>query len=469
MTLPENETSPAAAPVAETSAASSASVASAADANAATAGVLGARDRRSFLKTAAAAAAGFGVAPMFVPHSAFGANERVVLAIIGSGGRGRGLMREFMAQGVQFGAVCDVYKPNLAEGVKLAKEKSQDVKEYSNYHELLEKQKGLDGIFIASPEHQHGVHLVDATRAGFDVYCEKPMSHSIKEGQWMVEEVNKTGKIVQVGMQRRSSPIVRKGKEIKDSGVCGEIHYARLKWNWNYSKALDNSPLAEGSLDWKAFCGPAGNVPFEPKKFRYWRYFWPFSGGNITDQGTHIMDVLQWYMGAEFKPALPQYAECFGDVYKMTGSDTPDVFNSTFQYDGFIANWALDYCSAYQNGWSMELIGDKGTLVLDNQGVSVYDGAWDPEDGSDLRSQKKPVIFEKGNLGSTEHLANFIDCLKTRKKTNAPVEVGHLAVIGPHLANIAFHSHERAFLSADAHKTTTWEWWAKHFYGGDKG
>lgn len=411
-------------------------------------------DRRSFLKTAGAAGA-LTAAPFFVPSRAFGANDRIVMGIIGPGGRGRNLMTEFQAQGVEFGAVCDCFAPNMEKGLEVAANGPSKTpgKGYSDYRKMLEERKDLDAILIASPEHLHAPHLIDTVQAGFDSYCEKPMSHSIEEGNRMVAAVRATDRIVQIGMQRRSSPIVRRGKEVVDSGVLGDVRFVRVKWNWDWARPLDNSPLPMELLDWDAFCGPAGRVPFEPMKFRSWRFFWAFSGGNITDQGTHLMDVVQWYMGKEFDPVTAEYAECFGDVYGFIGGETPDVFTAMYKYPEFLATWTLDYNCDYQDGWSIEFHGRKATMALDNRGFRVYETGWKASEDSDLVSGKPPILQEKGALGSVEHVRNFLDCMKTRKEPNAPVEIGHLAVSAPHLGNIAYHHKQRAYMDAKARET----------------
>ena len=137
--------------------------------------------------------------------------------------------------------------------------------------------KEIDAVLIGSCEHQHAPHLIATVEAGKDSYCEKPMSHSIEEGVKMVKAVRNTDRIVQVGMQRRSSPAVHEAKNtVIDQGWLGNIYMVKAIWNWNYSSKLNNSPLG-GELDWEAFCYPARVSEFEPMKYRYWRYFWDFS------------------------------------------------------------------------------------------------------------------------------------------------------------------------------------------------
>lgn len=416
-------------------------------------------DRRSFLKGVGAAGAVLGF-PTIIPSSAFGANERIVMGIIGAGGRGRNVMTDFHKGNTVFSAVCDVYRPNREKGIEVAKAGgAEQVTEYVDWREMLEKQKDMDAVLIATPEHQHCVQLIETVQAGYDSYCEKPMSHSIAEGNKIIKEVGKTDRIVQIGMQRRSSPFVRKGKEIFDTGVLGEVHYVRVKWHWQWSQTMNNDPIPEGDLDVKRFIYPAKRVRnFEPRMYRHWRWFWKFSGGNIVDQGTHLMDVVQWYMGEEKNPVTPIAAEQFGQVHAIPGSETPDVFSAIFDYGDFIVNWSLDYASQYQDSWSIEFLGNKAAMVLDDRGLRVFEEPWKASEDSQLVSGKPPSIHEKGGLSTLAHTNNFLECVKSREEPNAPVRIGHIAVCGPHLANVAYHKEERAFLNEDVTRVSTKGW-----------
>ncbi|MEW6235271.1 MAG: Gfo/Idh/MocA family oxidoreductase [Candidatus Omnitrophota bacterium] len=396
-------------------------------------------NRRHFLGKSAGIGAGVFAAPQIFSPKVLGANDKILMGIIGAGGRGRGVMRSLMGQGAEFIAVNDVFKPNLERGLEAA---GAQAKPYDNYRMLLEN-KDIDAVLIGSPEHQHGVQLIDSVQAGKDAYCEKPMSNSIEEGNKMVKAVRAAKQIVQIGMQRRSSPAVHEAKKIIDDGKLGKIHLARAQWYWQHdNKPLNNSPL-DGELDWKQFCYPKKEVKFEPMKYRYWRYFWVFSGGNVTDQGTHLMDVIQWFTNS----GTPKEAECFGKVYETIGSETPDVFSAVYDYGDLIATWTLDYANRYQNGWTIFFQGDKGTMILDEDGYRYFEEPWEPG--------KAPALEYKGGIPTEPHTQNFLDCVKSRQEPNAPVEVGHKAVCGPHLSNVAWHKKRRAYLSEDATKVWT--------------
>ena len=370
-------------------------------------------------------------APLFVPSSAFGANDRLNYGLIATGGRGRYLNRNFQKLGNQCAALCDVYEPHL----ELAKKEAPaGVKTYRDYRELLQ-QPGLDAVVVASPDHQHAPMLMAALAAKKDVYLEKPLSKSLEESQRIIAAVRASKQIVQVGMQRRSAPAVMKAKALLDDGVLGRITLVKPQWHWNIAKPLNNSPL-EGTLDWKGFLGSARQRPLEPMRFRYWRYFWDYAGGNMTDQGTHLMDVVQWFM----KSGPPRSAIAHGYVAKMTGAEHADVFSAVYEFDKFMVTWTLDYANAFQNGWSITFMGDKGTMILDDAGYRVFAEPW--------KKGAEPTHEEQAPVPIEAHIENFTQCVRTRQEPNCPVEIAAQAVAGPHLANLALQQGRKVTFPA---------------------
>jgi predicted dehydrogenase len=394
--------------------------------------------RRTFLTTAAGAAVALSAGSY---RRVLGANERIQLALIGSGGRGRSLVKSFLKnKDVTFTGVSDVYESNLNLGLK---EAGTDAKPCADYRKLLDD-KALAAVIVATPDHWHHDQLVAALKAGKDVYLEKPMSLNVAQGADMVHAVRATNRIVQIGMQRRSAPAVHQAKKLVDNGELGTVTLVRAHWYWNMPRLGKDRPL-KGKLDWEGFCGPAGKHAlsidgYENVAFLNWRYFWAFSGGNMTDQGTHLMDVIQWFLN-DGKP--PRSAVCQGQVQRLQPSETPDVFSAVFEYPKFLATWTLAYTNSYQDGWHIVFQGDKATLELDNNGYRVYA---DPGRNKPLGP---PIQEVKASLPTEPHVENFLACLRSRKEPNAPVEVGHHAVTGPHLANFAMRHKCRAVLGAD--------------------
>jgi predicted dehydrogenase len=382
------------------------------------------------MKSAAALVA----APVFIPAEVRGANDRVNYAVIATGGRGRYLNRVFQKLGAHCVAVCDVYEPHL----ELALKDSPQARTYEDYRSLLDQEKGIDFAILAGPDHHHCPMLLATLAAGKDIYTEKPLSKSLEESAQMVQAVRETKQIVQIGMQRRSADVIRSAKKLVDDGVLGKISMVKPMWNWNIAGPLDNSPLP-GKLDWSRFLGPAPQRELEPMRFRKWRYFWDYAGGNMTDQGTHLMDVVQWFTNS----GPPESAICYGQVNKMAGSEHPEVFCAVFEYPGFMVTWTLNYCNSYENNWSITFQGDKATLILDEDGYRIYEEPWkDP-------SNREPVYLVRRPVPLESHAQNFLDCIKSRQEPTCPVEVGASAVAGPHLANIAFLKGRQARLSRD--------------------
>jgi predicted dehydrogenase len=378
-------------------------------------------ERRQFLAGAVAAA------PLFVPASAFGANDRISYGVIGTGGRGRYVSSIFAKLGAECVALCDVYDQNLAK----AKDAHPKAKTYLDYNDLLAEK--MDAVLIGSPDHQHAPMLFAALKAKKDVYLEKPLSKTLEQSLEIIDRVRKSKQVVQVGMQRRSAEAIIKAQKMVADGVLGQITLVKPQWHWNIAQPLDNSPLP-GKLDWDRFLGSAPKRPLEPMRFRKWRYFFDTAGGNMTDQGTHLMDVVQWFM----QSGPPVSAVAHGYVAKMKGSEHPDVFSAVFEFPKFMATWTLDYANSYQNGWSITFMGDKGTLILDEYGYTHYAEPWRPNH-QPLARVEAPVPVES-------HVQNFFDCMQSRKEPNCPVEIAAAAVAGPHLANLAMFGHKQAKL-----------------------
>ncbi len=383
-------------------------------------------DRRQFIKSALITSA-----PLFVPRSAWGANDRVSYAVLGTGGRGRYLNDKFQKLGAQCVGLCDVYEPNL----QAAQKQSPDAKAFLDYHDLLGR-SDIDAVVIASPDHHHCPMLLASLEARKDVYQEKPLSKSLEQSRQMAEAVHTSKQVVQIGMQRRSADSIRKAKKLVDDGVLGRITMVKPQWNWNIAKPLDNTPLP-GKIDWDRFLGSAPKREMEPMRFRSWRYFWDYAGGNMTDQGTHLMDVVQWFTQSD----APKSAIMHGYVAKMKGAEHADVFCAAFEFPDLMATWTLNYDNAYQNGWSITFQGDKGTMILDEEGYRVWAEPW-KRDAAPLYEEKAPVPVES-------HIQNFLDCMRSRSEPNAPVHVAAQAVAGPHLANQAFLRGRKVSLSED--------------------
>jgi predicted dehydrogenase len=373
-------------------------------------------------------------APLLVPRRAFGASDAPQIGLIATGNRGRGLLGSFLKLGARCVALCDVYEPHLELGRKMV---PNECKTYGDYRKLLE-QKGLDAVVIASPDHQHKPMLAAALAAGLDTYLEKPLSMSLADSEEMVRAVRRTKRVVQIGMQRRSMQFIRNAKKVLDDGTLGRVSLVQARWNWNFDLPLANAPL-EGKLDWEGFLGPAPTRPLEPKRFRWWRGFWDYSGGNMTDQGTHLMDVVQWMTGK----GAPLSAVCHGKVMQVD-CEAPNVFTAAFDYGDFTASWTLNYRTTHDFDWSITFYGANATMFMNRRGYRLYRNG--PLSEQPWLGQDAPeAIAEVPDTDRPEaHQQNFLECLQSRQEPNCPIEVAAAAVAGPHLANRAYRKGQGA-------------------------
>jgi predicted dehydrogenase len=388
--------------------------------------------RRSILQGAAA--------PLLASSGMLAANDQPTYGLIATGSRGRGLHGAFQKLGARCLALCDVYEPHLERARQMT---PGNVKTYADYHALLDL-KDLDFVVIASPDHHHRPMLEAALAAGKDVYLEKPLSMSLEESQAMIRAVRKTNRVVQIGMQRRSMGFIRQAKKVIDDGRLGPIVMVQAAWNWRFDMPLSNAPL-EGKLDWERFLGAAPRRALEPRRFRWWRGFWDYSGGNITDQGTHLMDVVQWMTGS----GAPVSATCQGQVVRAPGAEVPNVFSAVYEYPNFLATWTLNYRTTHNFDWSITFLGEEATMFMDRRGYKIYrSGPLTPEPW--LWKGAPEVIEEVPDADRPEaHQQNFLECIRSRREPNCPIEVAAAAVAGPHMANLALRQGRKVRLGQD--------------------
>ncbi|HUI42335.1 MAG TPA: Gfo/Idh/MocA family oxidoreductase [Terriglobia bacterium] len=386
--------------------------------------------RRDFLKGTAVAGAGLAAFGGLTPARVLGANDRIRLGVLGTGERGAYVMSVFIGNPeVEVVAVCDVYEPHRAAAQKAAGASAQA---YSDYRQVLDR-KDVDAVLIASPDHWHKRMLIDAMDAGKDAYCEKPIMHSIAEGMDMVKAVKASGRVVQTGTQQRSWPHWILGKQLVDDGVLGQVTFVHTYWYQNYLDTtgwMAKHAVDTSALDWKAWLGDAPDQPFTEEKFYHWRFFWDFGGGILTDLLTHWIDAIQWYLG---QPA-PKTATTTGDLYLMKWQ-CPDTITAVYEYPGDSMVTFTGALNDSIDDGGIEFRGTKATLKIDRSHLAVYpEGArWKPD-----ANYPEPIVYARSERdGTVEHVANFLDCLRTRKAPNANIEVGFEAARASWLGNIA--------------------------------
>jgi predicted dehydrogenase len=396
--------------------------------------------RRSFLKTSALSAG--GAAAFSLPAvNALGANERLNIGLIGTGGRCRHLMQALARiPNTRMAALCDVYEPNLDLARKLADPKAFTT---GSYHEIL-KRKDIDAVLIASPDHWHVAMTVDACAAGKDVYVEKPLTHSLDEGRRVIEAQDKHKRIVQVGTQQRSMPQFIQARELVRQGRLGRVHKVHLTWNRNSDRVRRGPQNVDPKkLDWKAFVGSARSQPLDDYRFRNWRWFWDFGNGILTDLMVHYIDVVHWYLDLDH----PEKAVTIGANYTSRGIwETPDTIQTLLVYPNDVqVYFEGTFCNA-RNGAMLEFMGTDATLYLDRGRYELH-----PEPRR--QGKYEELVLGKGRRGQDFydrpdgellHLTHWLECVRNRRRPNCPAEAGVSAASAAHLGNQAFRGNGTA-------------------------
>jgi len=386
-------------------------------------------DRRTFLLSTAVSAA-----------QVSGANERVRAGIIGSGGRGRFLTANFKELGVDMGAVCDVYEPNLEKGLKAA---STGAKRYDNYKRVLED-RAIDAVVIATPDHWHAQMVIDAVEAGKDVYVEKPMSHRIDDGFRVIEAVRRTKRVVQVGMQRRSFDIFQEGKALMDR--VGEVRLVNSWW-LNDQKGLRRAPL-EGKLDWNQWLGPAEKRELDPTRFHNWYYYYDYSGGLMIGQGAHVIDAIHWFMNSTYPTAVT----CTGGRVNLDGAEITETTSMAIEYpENYLAVFTVGYKAMHYNAFNDQMKqfhGSKARLDMARESYALYPQS-DEVETKPAAEKRQPGSFESATRA---HIRNFLECMGTRRDPNANVEMGQQTSVVLAMAIEAMRSGRRMKWNAAARK-----------------
>ena len=238
---------------------------------------------------------------------------------------------------VRVGAICDVYEPNLEKAASIGRHETQALPQLQG----PARRPDIQAVLIATPEHWHAQMVLDALAAGKDVYVEKPLCRTPEEGAKLVEAEKKTKQIVQVGMQRRSYDLYQQGREIVAAGKLGTVRMVRSWWLNNYLGGGVATKL-DGPLDWEQWQGPAERRPFDPDRFRQWRFYSEYAGGILADQGAHVFDGIHMLMGAGFPSAVNASA---GKPHKP-GVDTPESVVAIAEYpEDFIATFSINYAA----------------------------------------------------------------------------------------------------------------------------
>jgi len=365
------------------------------------------------------------------------ANETINIGTIGTGGRCQKLIRNIQKiPNVRYAAVCDIWDKRLEEGLEMAVPGAFATKDY---RELLSRDD-IDAVLIATPDHWHVPITVAALAAGKDVYCEKPLTHKLVEGQAVIDAQKRSDRIVLVGQQQRSMPHIHKARELVRAGRLGKVYKARLSWNRNWGAYRPTTPdIDPKTVDWKMFLGNAPDRPFDAFRFRSWRWFWDYSGGILTDLMTHWIDMVNWMLDLDH----PTEATTMGHHFITKGAwETPDTIQTLLSYPEH--DLQVHFEGTFVNaryGAMCELMGTEATLYFDRGRYELH-----PERG---KGEYEELILGEGRRGrdfyetpdgELLHLEHWVRCMRTREKPVAPVEAGVTAVNGPHLGNRAYRT-----------------------------
>lgn len=357
---------------------------------------------------------------------AFGASDRLRVGVIGAGGRMKSLLDAAEKTGHSYDivSVCDVYTPN-AEAVKL-RPTAANASLHVDFREVLQD-RNVDAVIVATPDHWHVRIAQAALAAGKDVYLEKPVTHTLEEGDGLRKAVRGSKQILQCGMQQRSWGHFRDAVQLVQGGSLGRVTQVRTYWWQNYDVSWVPKPIDTAQLDWKQWLGGLPDQPFSLEKYSRWRWFWQTGGGAMTDLFAHWIDIVHWAM----KSDTPTMATMLGDRYIQTQWECPDTIQAAFRYPGFDVVYEGMMSSSIDDG-GLEFRGSEATLKLSRAGMSVW--------RERVKSTQNPVLKEDSfEEGTVTHMRNFFDCVQSRKEPNAPVEAGIAAAAAGHIGNLAYH------------------------------
>jgi predicted dehydrogenase len=402
---------------------------------------MGSLNRRQFMKGSLGAAATFAALSQ---TSVRGANEKVIVGVMGLGGRGTQLATLFAQRSdVQIAYLCDVNTRRFARAREAVEEaQNKRTKQVQDFRRILDD-KSVDVLINATPDHWHALGTIMACQAGKDVYSEKPMAHNIWEGRKMIEAARKYKRVVQIGMQSRSAAYTKKAKAYIDSGKLGKIYIVRVFNMMQHSmqKQAPNEPVPEG-FDYDMWCGPAPKPPYNPS--RRWLNEWAYSCGPIPGDAIHQLDLARYLLNDI--PYAKTVAHAGGIIVLKDGRDTPDTQLATYEYGPLTLMMEAALWTPYMKktpgdirdsdqfpNWpfsstKIEVLGTDGFMYFGRHG-----GGWQA-----YNAQGDLVHSEYGRPGDKEHQDNFIDCIHTRKRPNADVEIGHQSVLLCHMANISY-------------------------------
>ncbi len=413
--------------------------------------------RRAFIKKVSLGAAALSIGDSVLGRSAhgfsaksynriIGANERINIATIGVNSRGRSMGVTFARQkDTLVSHICDVDERTIPRAIKAVVDAGQadTPKSEKDFRKILED-KSVDAIYTATPDHWHAPLTIMGCQAGKHVYVEKPLSHNPKEGELAVAAARKYNRVVQMGAQRRSAPILTKGIELLHSGIIGRVYLAKT-WYTNVRKETFLKPGEVPSwLDYDLWQGPAPRVPYKEGLIHYdWHWFWHWGTGEALNNGTHEVDVARWGLGVDY----PIRVSSAGGRYHFQDDwETPDTQIVVIDYPG---NVSLTWESRSCNGRKVEeqdrgiiFYGEQGSLDTGGDSYKIYD--LNGKLIQEVKAEESNDELQGRNTASPSlgmdslHVADFLDAIRNNRLPNCDVELGHKSTVAMLLSNIAW-------------------------------
>ncbi len=414
-------------------------------------------NRRSFLRSGAVTGAGIMLSPMFAAKSSAAKNtDDLNIALLGAGAQGQVLLNACLKiPGIRFKAVCDIWQAhNQKRASRLLKAYRQENNAYVDYREMLDKEKDLDAVIIATPDFWHAEHTVGCLKAGLHVYCEKEMSNTLEGARKMVQARQETGKLVQIGHQRRSNPryIYCIEKLIRQARILGRI--TAVNGQWNRSARPDLGWPRKATID-QAVLGKYG---FESMhQFRNWRWYKKLGGGPIVDLGSHQIDIYNWFLECNPRSVI---ASGGTDYYDKKTHEWYDTVMAIFEYatsEGIVRAYYQTLTTNSNGGYYETFMGNEGTLSISESagGGGVYREQSAPDWNKWVKAGilKEPKGQEKADSGAVldvretvappayelpiefndpyhkPHLENFFDAVRGKSKLNCPAETGYESAV----------------------------------------
>jgi predicted dehydrogenase len=423
------------------------------------------RSRRDFL--AAGLAVGLTAASW---RRVLGANERVGVGFIGFGLIGKRHVLDFRREADVDGvAIAEVHRGRLDEAAGLL---GPEARKYRDFRALLDD-RSVDAVVVSTPDHWHALQAMLACAAGKDVYVEKPLTLFVAEGRWLIDVARRHGRVVQVGTQQRSGPHYQRARDLVRGGHIGKVVSVRMAASRNVMPGFgrpEDGP-APPEIDYDLWLGPAPARAYNPNRCLYhFRWFWDYSGGQMTNLGVHSIDILDWFLDVDGPAAVSSSG---GRFALEDNGETPDTQDALFEYPGFLASWTHREAAAGPTRPSgLEFIGTKGSMVLSRSGFTVTaDPRVRPEDlvpqftdsqpvggvqrsvdAAPRSSWTEPLEDKSGSsLGQFQaHVRDFLDSVKSRRPPRSTLESAHRSATAAHLANMALRTGKK--LRWDARK-----------------